>query len=70
MLIKQLNQVTYASSLDDWKRELRSLVKVSEEFKYKDLLNITWDLEDGIEFKGKQIKVYISMEMTTKYLKV
>lgn len=55
--VKQLIQVTYASSLDEIeKRELRSLIKASELLKCKDLLVITWDLEDEMEFKGKKIR--------------
>ncbi|HDJ89920.1 MAG TPA: ATP-binding protein [Thermoprotei archaeon] len=55
--IKQLIQVTYASSLDEIeKRELRSLVKASNLLKCKDLLVITWDYEDDIKFKGKKIR--------------
>ena len=55
--IKQLIQVTYASGLDEIeKRELRSLVKASDLLKCKNLLVITWDYEDEIEFKWKKIK--------------
>lgn len=50
--IKQLIQVTYASAKDEIKRrEIRGLVKASEELKCKDLLVITWDYED----KDKEI---------------
>ena len=56
--VKQLIQVTYASNLDEIdKREFRSLIKASELLKCKDLLIITWDCEDEIEFKGKKIKL-------------
>ncbi len=55
--IKQLIQVTYSSSLDEIeKRELRSLVKVSNLLKCKNLLVITWDFESEEEIKGKKIK--------------
>ena len=55
--VNQLIQVTYASGLDEIeKRELRSLVKAGELLQCKDLLVITWDLEDQIEFKDKTIK--------------
>ena len=55
--VKQLIQVTYASDFDEVeKRELRSLIKASELLKCKDLLVITWDLEDEMEFKGKKIR--------------
>jgi len=56
--IKQLIQVTYASSLDEIdKREFRSLVKASQIFSCKDLLVITWDLEDNIKYSGEIIKL-------------
>ena len=56
--VNQLIQVYYASSLDEIeKRELRSLVKASDLLKCKDLLIITWDLADEIEFKHKKIKL-------------
>ena len=55
--VKQLIQVTYASSKDEIEqRELRSLVKASEVLNCKDLLVITWDYENEEEFKGKKIK--------------
>ncbi|MCD6403283.1 MAG: ATP-binding protein [Candidatus Aenigmarchaeota archaeon] len=55
--VKQLIQVTYASGLDEIeKRELRSLVKASNLLNCKDLLVITWDYEDEVEFKGKKVK--------------
>lgn len=54
--IKQLIQVTYASSKDEIeKREIKALVKASEELKCKDLLIITWDLEDESEVKRKKL---------------
>ncbi|MFH7873655.1 MAG: ATP-binding protein, partial [Candidatus Aenigmatarchaeota archaeon] len=55
--IKQLIQVTYASSKDEIeKREIKALIKASNELKCKDLLLITWDYEDEIKVKGKKIK--------------
>lgn len=55
--IKQLIQVTYASSLDEIeKRELRSLIKASNLLHCNNLLIITWNLEDEIKFKEKKIK--------------
>jgi len=55
--VKQLIQVTYASSLDEInKREIKALIKVSEELKCKNLLVITWDHEDEIKVKNRKIK--------------
>jgi predicted AAA+ superfamily ATPase len=54
--IKQLIQVTYASSKDEIeKREIKSLIKASELLKCKDLLVITWDYEDEIKAGSKKI---------------
>ncbi|MEM5779453.1 MAG: DUF4143 domain-containing protein, partial [Candidatus Aenigmatarchaeota archaeon] len=54
--IKQLIQVTYASGKDEIeKREIKALLKASEELKCKDLLVITWDYEDEIKVKNKRI---------------
>ncbi|MEM0476613.1 MAG: ATP-binding protein [Candidatus Aenigmatarchaeota archaeon] len=55
--IKQLIQVTYASNKDEIeKREIKALIKASELLKCKDLLIITWDYEDEINFENKTIK--------------
>ncbi|MEM0243211.1 MAG: ATP-binding protein [Candidatus Aenigmatarchaeota archaeon] len=55
--IKQLIQVTYASNKDEIeKREIRALIKASEQLKCKDLLIITWDYEDEIKINSKTIK--------------
>ncbi|MEM5820441.1 MAG: ATP-binding protein [Candidatus Aenigmatarchaeota archaeon] len=55
--IKQLIQVTYASNKDEIeKREIKALLKASELLKCKDLLIITWDYEDEINFENKTIK--------------
>ncbi|MEM7825949.1 MAG: ATP-binding protein [Candidatus Aenigmatarchaeota archaeon] len=54
--IKQLIQVTYASGRDEIeKREIRALIKASEELKCKNLLIITWDYEDELKVKNKRI---------------
>ena len=46
-VITKLIQVSYANSKNDLKRrEIRSLIKASEEFKCKNLLVITWDYEE------------------------
>jgi len=55
--VKQLIQVTYASSKDEIeKREIKALLKASEQLKCKNLLVITWDYEDELEVEGKTIK--------------
>jgi predicted AAA+ superfamily ATPase len=55
--IKQLIQVTYASEKDEieW-RELKALLKASDELKCDNLLIVTWDYEDEIKIEGKNIK--------------
>ncbi|MEM5793668.1 MAG: ATP-binding protein [Candidatus Aenigmatarchaeota archaeon] len=54
--VKQLIQVTYASSKDEVeKREIKSLVKASDLLKCKDLLVITWDYEGQQKIKNKKI---------------
>ena len=54
--IKQLIQVTYTSNKDEIeKREIKALLKASELLKCKDLLVITWDLEDELVMNGKKI---------------
>jgi hypothetical protein len=55
--IKQLVQVTYAHSKDELdKREIRSLLKVSEILGCKDLLIITWDYEEVLKINNLEIK--------------
>jgi len=57
MKIKQLIQVTYASGRDEIeKREIKSLIKASNELKCKNLEIITWDYENEINLDGKTIK--------------
>jgi predicted AAA+ superfamily ATPase len=54
--IKQLIQVCY--DIEDEKvrkREIKSLLKASEELKCKDLLIITWDFEDDLKIKNSII---------------
>jgi len=54
--VKQLIQVTYASSKDEIeRREIKSLIKASELLKCKDLLVITWDYEDETLINNKKI---------------
>ena len=55
--VKQLIQVTYTSGGDEiGKREMKSLVKASDELECKNLLIITWDYEDEITANNKTIK--------------
>jgi len=55
--IKQLIQVTYATSKDEIeKREIKALLKASELLKCENLLIITWDYEDEIKTNSKTIK--------------
>jgi predicted AAA+ superfamily ATPase len=55
--VKQLIQVTYASSKDEIeKREIRALLKAARLLNCKDLLCITWDYEDEIKAENKKIK--------------
>ena len=55
--VKQLIQVTYASDRDEIdEREIKALLKASEELKCKNLLVITWDYENEERIKGKKIK--------------
>jgi predicted AAA+ superfamily ATPase len=54
--IKQLIQVTCASSKDEIeRREIKALIKASELLKCEDLLIITWDYEDEIKVNSKAI---------------
>ena len=57
MIVKQLIQVTYSSGRDEIdKREIKSLVKASEQLRCKDLLMVTWDYEDEFRRDNKKIK--------------
>jgi predicted AAA+ superfamily ATPase len=54
--IKQLIQVSYASSKDEIeKREIKALIKASELLKCKNLLVITWDYEDEFKVENRKI---------------
>jgi hypothetical protein len=55
--IKQLIQVTYASSKDEIeKREIKSLLKASDKLNCKNLLIITWDYNGEEKIEDKKIK--------------
>ncbi|MEM5853538.1 MAG: ATP-binding protein [Candidatus Aenigmatarchaeota archaeon] len=54
--IKQLIQVTYASGKDEIdRREIKALLKASEQLKCENLLIITWDYEGELKVKNKRI---------------
>lgn len=52
----KLIQVTYATDKIE-EREIKGLVRASEVVKAKELLIISWDIEEEIEVEGKRIKV-------------
>ena len=55
--VKKLVQVTYASSREDLnRREMRALLKASSELGCDDLLVITWDYEDEMEYEGRKVR--------------
>jgi predicted AAA+ superfamily ATPase len=55
--VKQLIQVTYASSRDEVEgREIKALLKASELLKCRNLLVITWNYEDELEINGRKIR--------------
>ena len=55
--VKELIQVTYASGRDEIEgREIKSLIKASNELKCKNLEIITWDYEDEMKIDGKTIR--------------
>ncbi len=57
LMVKQLVQVSYASSKDEIeRREIKSLIKAGEELNCKNLLIITWDYEDELKINEKTIK--------------
>ena len=69
--VKQLIQVTYASSKDEIeRREIKSLIKASELLKCKDLLVITWDYEDETLINNKKNIFQTVMEIFIKNLKL
>ncbi|RLE93037.1 MAG: ATP-binding protein [Thermoprotei archaeon] len=58
--VKQLIQVTYYLRYDDreqWKREVKTLVKASKELKCKKLVIVTWSQEDKILEDNREIEV-------------
>lgn len=55
--VNQLIQVTYTSSKDEVeKREIKALLKASEQLECEDLLVLTWDYEDEVEVESKKVK--------------
>ena len=62
-----LIQVSYdISKTKTRERELDALVKASEELKCDNLLIITWDQEDSVEYKGKHIRIVSLFEWFAK----
>ena len=56
--VTSLIQVSYdISKTKTRERELDALVKASEELKCDNLLLITWDKEDSVDYKGKVIRI-------------
>ncbi len=57
--VRQLIQVSYVSGKDEIeRREIKGLVKGSEVLKCKDLVLITWDLEDELKLGRKKVKCF------------
>lgn len=55
--VKKLIQVTYASGRDEiGERETGALIKASDELKCGDLLVVTWDYENELNFENKKIR--------------
>lgn len=55
--VKQLIQVTYISSKREIdRREIKALVKASDELKCRNLIVITWNYEDKLNINNKTIK--------------
>lgn len=61
--VTSLIQVSYEiSKAKTREREMDALVKASEELKCDNLLLITWDQEDSVEYKGKHIRIVSLVE--------
>ena len=61
--VTSLIQVSYdISKAKTREREMDALVKASEELKCDNLLLITWDQEDSVEYKGKHIRIVSLVE--------
>ncbi len=59
--VEELLQVCYdPTDIDAKKREIRALIKASNELRCKNLKVITWDYEDVEQIEGREIK-YISL---------
>ena len=62
-MVTSLIQVSYEiSKAKTREREMDALVKASEELKCENLLLITWDQEDSVEYKGKHIRIVSLVE--------
>ena len=65
--VTSLIQVSYdISKTKTREREFDALVKASEELKCDNLLIITWDQEDSVEYKGKHIRIVSLLEWFAK----
>lgn len=61
--VTSLIQVSYnISKAKTREREMDALVKASEELKCENLLLITWDQKDSVEYKGKHIRIVSLVE--------
>ena len=61
--VTSLIQVSYnISKAKTREREMDALVKASEELKCDNLLLITWDQKDSVEYKGKHIRIVSLVE--------
>ncbi|MCD6188785.1 MAG: ATP-binding protein [Thermococcus sp.] len=56
-MVKQAIQVTYELNESNYEREISALIGASKDLKCRDLVLITWDQEETIKTKGKEIKV-------------
>ena len=55
--VREILQVTYEINNTNYEREVSALIRASRELGCDDLFIITWDQEDVIKEKGKEIKV-------------
>jgi hypothetical protein len=55
--VKQIIQVTHELNDSNYEREISALIEASKELKCGNLLLITWDQEELIREKGKEIRI-------------
>lgn len=63
--IKNLIQVTVNLNYDNRDREIKGLLEASQELRCNNLVIVTWDTEDNINFKGREIKIASLLRMLT-----